>query len=36
MSVGIAVYPENGTTNETLFQAADRALCRVKHPKNTL
>jgi two-component system cell cycle response regulator len=31
MSVGVAVYPEDGTTNETLFQAADRALCRMKH-----
>jgi two-component system, cell cycle response regulator len=36
MSVGVAVYPEDGTTNETLFQAADRALCRMKHLKNTL
>ncbi len=30
VSVGIAVYPENGTTIETLFQAADRALYTMK------
>jgi diguanylate cyclase (GGDEF)-like protein len=36
MSVGLAVYPEDGTTNETLFQAADRALYKMKHLKNTL
>ena len=36
MSVGVAVYPEDGTTNETLFQAADRALYKTKHLKNTL
>ena len=36
MSVGVAVYPEDGTTNETLFQAADRALYKMKHLKNTL
>ena len=36
MSVGAAVYPEDGTTNETLFQAADRALYKMKHLKNTL
>jgi diguanylate cyclase (GGDEF)-like protein len=36
MSVGVAVYPEDGTTNETLFQAADRTLFKMKHLKNTL
>jgi diguanylate cyclase (GGDEF)-like protein len=36
MSVGVAVYPEDGTTNETLFQAADRTLYKMKHLKNTL
>ena len=36
MSVGVAVYPDDGTTNETLFQAANRALCKMKHPENTL
>jgi len=30
VSVGIAVYPENGTTIETLLQAADRALYKMK------
>jgi two-component system cell cycle response regulator len=35
MSVGVAVYPEDGTTNETLFQAADRALYKMKRLKNT-
>jgi diguanylate cyclase (GGDEF)-like protein/PAS domain S-box-containing protein len=30
VSVGIAVYPENGTTIEALFQAADRALYKMK------
>ncbi len=34
VSVGIAVYPENGTTIDTLFQAADRALYKMKQPKN--
>jgi len=29
--VGAAVYPEDGTTIETLFQAADRALYKLKH-----
>ena len=29
-SVGMAVYPEDGTTIETLFQAADRALYKMK------
>jgi diguanylate cyclase (GGDEF)-like protein/PAS domain S-box-containing protein len=31
VSVGIAVYPENGTTIESLFQAADSALYKMKH-----
>jgi diguanylate cyclase (GGDEF)-like protein/PAS domain S-box-containing protein len=30
VSVGVAIYPEDGTTIETLFQAADRALYRMK------
>jgi diguanylate cyclase (GGDEF)-like protein/PAS domain S-box-containing protein len=30
VSVGVAVYPEDGTTIETLFQAADGALYRMK------
>jgi len=30
VSVGIAVYPEDGTTIESLFQAADRALYKMK------
>ncbi len=30
VSVGTAVYPEDGTTTETLFQAADRALYKMK------
>jgi diguanylate cyclase (GGDEF)-like protein/PAS domain S-box-containing protein len=32
VSVGIAIYPEDGTTMETLFQAADRALYKMKQP----
>ena len=36
MSVGVAVYPEDGTTNKTLFQAADRSLYKIKHLKYTL
>jgi diguanylate cyclase (GGDEF)-like protein len=31
--VGAAVYPEDGTTTETLFQAADRALYKLKRPR---
>src|SRR5579864_1462340 len=30
VSVGIAIYPEDGTTIEGLFQAADRALYKMK------
>jgi diguanylate cyclase (GGDEF)-like protein/PAS domain S-box-containing protein len=30
VSVGTAIYPEDGTTIETLFQAADRALYKMK------
>ena len=30
VSVGVATYPEDGTTIETLFQAADRALYEMK------
>jgi diguanylate cyclase (GGDEF)-like protein/PAS domain S-box-containing protein len=32
VSVGFAIYPEDGTSIETLFQAADRALYRMKKP----
>jgi diguanylate cyclase (GGDEF)-like protein/PAS domain S-box-containing protein len=32
VSVGIAIYPEDGTSIETLFQAADRALYKMKQP----
>jgi len=31
VSVGIAIYPEDGMTIETLFQAADRTLYKMKH-----
>ena len=34
VSVGIAVYPEDGTTIEFLFHAADRALYNMKQPRN--
>jgi len=34
VSVGIAIYPEDGTTIDTLLQAADRALYNMKQPKN--
>jgi GGDEF domain-containing protein len=30
VSVGVAVYPEDGATIETLFQAADRGLYKMK------
>ncbi len=33
VSMGIAVYPEDGATNDTLFQAADRALYAMKQLK---
>ena len=33
--VGVAVYPEDGTTTETLFQAADRALYKLKRLSRT-
>ena len=36
MCVGVAIYPEDGTTNETLFQAAEDELHQMKHLKNTL
>jgi GGDEF domain-containing protein len=32
VSVGIAVYPEDGKTLYTLFRAADRALYNMKEP----
>jgi diguanylate cyclase (GGDEF)-like protein/PAS domain S-box-containing protein len=35
VSVGIAVYPEDGTTIEALFHAADRALYKMKQKENT-
>jgi diguanylate cyclase (GGDEF)-like protein len=35
VSVGIAVYPEDGTTIDTLFQAADRALYKMKQLEKT-
>jgi diguanylate cyclase (GGDEF)-like protein/PAS domain S-box-containing protein len=35
VSVGIAVYPEDGTTIEALFQAADRALYKMKQLEKT-
>jgi diguanylate cyclase (GGDEF)-like protein len=33
--VGAAVYPEDGTTTETLFQAADRALYKLRRLRRT-
>src|SRR6202165_5368095 len=33
--VGIALYPQDGTTIEGLFQAADRALYKMKQSENT-
>jgi GGDEF domain-containing protein len=30
VSMGMAVYPEDGTTIDALFQAADRALYKMK------
>ena len=35
VSVGVAVYPEDGTAIDTLFQAADRALYRMKQGHKT-
>ena len=35
VSFGVAVYPEDGTTMETLFQAADRALYTMKQLEKT-
>ena len=35
VSVGMAVYPEDGTAIDTLFQAADRALYRMKQGHKT-
>jgi len=35
VSVGIAVYPEDGITIDTLFQAADRALYKMKELHKT-
>jgi diguanylate cyclase (GGDEF)-like protein len=34
-SVGMAVYPNDGTSIETLFQAADRALYKMKQNRAT-
>jgi diguanylate cyclase (GGDEF)-like protein len=36
MCVGVAIYPEDGTASETLFQAAEDELHQLKHLKNTL
>jgi GGDEF domain-containing protein len=33
VSMGIAVYPEDGAAIDTLFQAADRALYEMKKLK---
>jgi diguanylate cyclase (GGDEF)-like protein/PAS domain S-box-containing protein len=35
VSAGVAVYPEDGTTIDTLFQAADRALYKMKALRKT-
>ncbi len=35
VSVGTAVNPDDGTTTETLFQAADRALHKMKQMEKT-
>jgi diguanylate cyclase (GGDEF)-like protein/PAS domain S-box-containing protein len=35
VSVGVAVYPEDGKTIDTLFQAADRALYKMKQLEKT-
>jgi len=34
-SVGIAVYPEDGTTRDSLLSAADAAMYVAKHTKHT-
>jgi diguanylate cyclase (GGDEF)-like protein/PAS domain S-box-containing protein len=36
VSVGVAIYPKDGLTIETLFQAADRALYQMKQIDKTL
>jgi diguanylate cyclase (GGDEF)-like protein/PAS domain S-box-containing protein len=36
VSVGAAIYPEDGATIETLFQAADRALYKMKQTERML
>jgi diguanylate cyclase (GGDEF)-like protein len=35
-SIGISVYPEDGMTQDSLFNAADAAMYRVKHAKQQL
>jgi len=35
VSMGIAVYPEDGATIDTLFQSADRALYEMKLVKKS-
>jgi diguanylate cyclase (GGDEF)-like protein len=35
VSTAFAVYPEDGTTMETLFQAADRALSQMKQQQES-
>jgi diguanylate cyclase (GGDEF)-like protein len=36
MCVGVAIYPEDGTTNEALFQVANGALNKMRHIKYML
>jgi diguanylate cyclase (GGDEF)-like protein/PAS domain S-box-containing protein len=36
VGMGLAAYPEDGTTTEALLQAADRALYRMKHRQRTV
>ena len=36
MSVGIAVYPEDGATIDALLQAADRSLYEMKQLKKAV
>ena len=36
VSVGVAIYPDDGTSIESLFQAADLALYRMKQPRTAV